>query len=247
MNRAAQLVRRLGATAPPGVLVTASALRHGETPLQQRLRRRSISPVSAPDEPLSGTRRLDRQLYTVLDALGADDVRCAVLEAGTMRRRVVVVTSDQEEAARRALAAARRARSRRCRPGCCACTAVTPPSAATWSSGRWCHRHPPRRGQLLARARPWRPRANRWVRHLEAAERVPATAAVGRRSVPTFRGLLGPHLLDVTFPIDVVYTWVDGADPQWQRRKEQAWAGPGPRAPPPLGVERVALRAPTTS
>ncbi len=27
---------------------------------------------------------------------------------------------------------------------------------------------------------------------------------------------------DITFPIDVVYTWVDGDDPQWQRRRAEA-------------------------
>jgi hypothetical protein len=28
----------------------------------------------------------------------------------------------------------------------------------------------------------------------------------------------------VAFPIDVVYTWVDGADPEWRTRREAAWA-----------------------
>lgn len=31
-----------------------------------------------------------------------------------------------------------------------------------------------------------------------------------------------PHVLDVSEPIDVVYTWVDGGDPDWQRRKRLA-------------------------
>lgn len=31
-----------------------------------------------------------------------------------------------------------------------------------------------------------------------------------------------PHLLLVNEPIDVVYTWVDGADPAWRRRKAEA-------------------------
>lgn len=34
-------------------------------------------------------------------------------------------------------------------------------------------------------------------------------------------------LEDVTFPIDVVYTWVDGADPEWLARKAEA-SGKGP-------------------
>ena len=35
---------------------------------------------------------------------------------------------------------------------------------------------------------------------------------------------------DVRFPIDVVYTWVDGSDPDWQRRKSAALAAVGDRS-----------------
>lgn len=31
-----------------------------------------------------------------------------------------------------------------------------------------------------------------------------------------------PHLMEVTFPIDAVYTWVDGTDPVWLERKRRA-------------------------
>jgi len=31
-----------------------------------------------------------------------------------------------------------------------------------------------------------------------------------------------PHLLSVTEPIDAVYTWVDGKDPEWIRRRDEA-------------------------
>src|SRR5699024_12381344 len=34
-------------------------------------------------------------------------------------------------------------------------------------------------------------------------------------------------LEDIAFPIDVVYTWVDGADPAWLARKAEA-SGEGP-------------------
>jgi hypothetical protein len=34
--------------------------------------------------------------------------------------------------------------------------------------------------------------------------------------------MVGPLLDDVTFPIDVVYTWVDGDDPAWQRKRDGA-------------------------
>jgi hypothetical protein len=32
----------------------------------------------------------------------------------------------------------------------------------------------------------------------------------------------------VAFPIDVVYTWVDGADPEWRARRDAAWAVASP-------------------
>lgn len=31
-----------------------------------------------------------------------------------------------------------------------------------------------------------------------------------------------PHVLDVQGPVDIVYTWVDGSDPEWSRRKQRA-------------------------
>ena len=31
-----------------------------------------------------------------------------------------------------------------------------------------------------------------------------------------------PHLLDVEGPVDIVYTWVDGSDPDWHKRKQAA-------------------------
>lgn len=52
--------------------------------------------------------------------------------------------------------------------------------------------------------------------------------ASGRR--PSFRPWAMPHLLDVSFPVDVVYTWVDGADPSWLRRKEEALRGVDPQS-----------------
>jgi len=35
-------------------------------------------------------------------------------------------------------------------------------------------------------------------------------------------------VFSVDFPIDVVYTWVDGADPDWQARRTAAWAATRP-------------------
>lgn len=34
--------------------------------------------------------------------------------------------------------------------------------------------------------------------------------------------MTAPHLMQVTFPIDAVYTWVDGTDPAWLERKRTA-------------------------
>ncbi|MGY6026069.1 stealth family protein [Streptomyces spinosirectus] len=39
------------------------------------------------------------------------------------------------------------------------------------------------------------------------------------RSVRTIRPCAEPLPEDVRFPVDVVYTWVDGSDPEWQRRR----------------------------
>jgi Stealth protein CR2, conserved region 2/Stealth protein CR3, conserved region 3/Stealth protein CR1, conserved region 1/Stealth protein CR4, conserved region 4 len=76
--------------------------------------------------------------------------------------------------------------------------------------------------------------AERWNK--KAAE-LPAdvtatdTVEISGRSYPTIPEFLGPRLAeaparaaaryfdDVTFPIDVVYTWVDGDDPLWLERK----------------------------
>jgi hypothetical protein len=225
-RRAAGAVRRLGAKAPPPVLVRASAVANGETRLQRRLRR-GAAPARVQDGPLSGTATLDLHLRLVLDALQAADVPCAVLEAGTMRPRVVVVTGDHGPAARRALAAVA-AVVEQLSPDVLRVHSGEPALACdveVWplvddgdrpDGGRYVP------GTAVA------PRTNRWVRYLEPDERVPATADVDGRPVPTYAGLLRPHLLDVQFPVDVVYTWVDGTDPQWRRRKEDAWVALDP-------------------
>ncbi len=45
-------------------------------------------------------------------------------------------------------------------------------------------------------------------------------AEIGDRPAPILREFgTAPHFDDVTFPIDVVYTWVDGSDPAWLERK----------------------------
>ena len=69
------------------------------------------------------------------------------------------------------------------------------------------------------------PRPNRRAMYLTPSRRQPVAAMVGSRSVTTHEGLLDPHVFDVRFPVDVVYTWVDGSDPRWLARKDAVWAG----------------------
>ncbi|MCZ7420138.1 stealth family protein [Verrucosispora sp. WMMA2121] len=45
---------------------------------------------------------------------------------------------------------------------------------------------------------------------------VPVTVT---ETAPTRPPFVGPRPDDVTFPVDVVYTWVDGTDPDWLRRR----------------------------
>ncbi|GAB2579782.1 stealth family protein [Microlunatus antarcticus] len=59
----------------------------------------------------------------------------------------------------------------------------------------------------------------------EAVE--PAPVGVVERPVdgrlrPVAAALQHPHLLQHLDPVDVVYTWVDGSDPAWQRRRDAA-------------------------
>ncbi|MGC5050861.1 stealth family protein [Micromonospora sp. DT48] len=52
---------------------------------------------------------------------------------------------------------------------------------------------------------------------------LPASAPATARTRPEFAGRR-PE--DVAFPIDVVYTWVDGTDPEWLRRRAAATGSP---------------------
>jgi len=64
------------------------------------------------------------------------------------------------------------------------------------------------------------PRRQTWTTHVETAD---WTDAVAGGEVAT-GGL--PHLFDVTGPIDVVYTWVDGEDPAWNEQRLAALGVP---------------------
>ena len=46
-----------------------------------------------------------------------------------------------------------------------------------------------------------------------------ATTRVHDLDVPTLPVMAGPSVRECRFPVDVVYTWVDGADPVWEARR----------------------------
>lgn len=58
------------------------------------------------------------------------------------------------------------------------------------------------------------PRPNRWTQQVPPG--TPTTqVAVAGVTVPTLQLMAAPTPFDVAFPIDAVYTWVDGDDPEW--------------------------------
>ncbi|MFI7408097.1 stealth conserved region 3 domain-containing protein [Streptomyces sp. NPDC049627] len=57
------------------------------------------------------------------------------------------------------------------------------------------------------------PRRNPVSEVLPVTAQQPAAVAVRRRSVPTFAPFAAPGIDEVRFPVDAVYTWVDGDDP----------------------------------
>ncbi|MFJ2233094.1 stealth family protein [Streptomyces sp. NPDC087859] len=63
------------------------------------------------------------------------------------------------------------------------------------------------------------PRNNGITDVLPAAEQQPATVRVGDRELPSFVPLTLPTVDDVTFPVDVVYTWVDGEEPEMRAKR----------------------------
>ncbi|MDA2810299.1 stealth conserved region 3 domain-containing protein [Nocardiopsis sp. RSe5-2] len=83
----------------------------------------------------------------------------------------------------------------------------------------------PAPGTLIA------PRRNRVSDVLPPSERTPARARVGDRSYPTFPAFSHPLPDDVDFPIDAVFTWVDGDDPVWAARRDR-YLGAAAGAPP---------------
>lgn len=52
----------------------------------------------------------------------------------------------------------------------------------------------------------------------------PAQVVLDGRAWPSIALCAGPDIDEVDFPVDAVYTWVDGADPAWRERFERAKA-----------------------
>lgn len=64
------------------------------------------------------------------------------------------------------------------------------------------------------------PRPNRWTPEAPAGSAT-ATVEVAGVRVPTLPLMALPTAYDATFPIDVVYTWVDGDDPAWNAARQE--------------------------
>jgi hypothetical protein len=63
------------------------------------------------------------------------------------------------------------------------------------------------------------PRPNRVSSVLTPDQQQPAKAVIREREYRTVEGFTLPRLGQVHFPIDAVYTWVDGDDPSWRAKK----------------------------
>ncbi|MYW20712.1 sugar phosphotransferase [Streptomyces sp. SID486] len=69
------------------------------------------------------------------------------------------------------------------------------------------------------------PRNNGVTDVLPASEQKPATVRVGDREVPSFVPLTLPTVNQVTFPVDIVYTWVDGEEPAMRAKRARYQEG----------------------
>lgn len=64
------------------------------------------------------------------------------------------------------------------------------------------------------------PRPNALTRNVfDLADVNPTTVLLYDASWPTLDGMFAPHATDVGFDIDIVYSWVDGSDPEFRARR----------------------------
>ncbi len=71
------------------------------------------------------------------------------------------------------------------------------------------------------------PVVNRWTDRLSPQERHTTSVPRTQGTVPTLNLLRAPHIFSMTEPVDAVYTWVDGDDPEWLERKAATHAAVG--------------------
>ncbi|CAD5999942.1 stealth family protein [Agreia sp. COWG] len=62
-------------------------------------------------------------------------------------------------------------------------------------------------------------------RVLPLSEAVPATVELFGRNWDTFEGMFEPHATDVRFDIDIVFSWVDGNDVEFQKARAKRMKG----------------------
>ena len=69
----------------------------------------------------------------------------------------------------------------------------------------------------------WLPaRQNPYIERVPPQEQQLAPLATVVGELPTLATMSVPSITDVDFPVDVVYTWVDGSDEEWQRSRAAA-------------------------
>ncbi len=74
------------------------------------------------------------------------------------------------------------------------------------------------------------PRFNDWAEVVTPGEQETVLTEMDGALRRTLKTIQYPHLFTVTEPIDVVYTWVDGDDPEWLRSKAAAADSPEVKA-----------------
>ena len=86
------------------------------------------------------------------------------------------------------------------------------------------------------------PRANLFGRRVDPAHAA-TTAVVDGIEVRTLPLLTRPSVHECRFPVDVVYTWVDGADPAWREARDRRLGDAAePRTPEAAGDARFRAR-----
>lgn len=92
------------------------------------------------------------------------------------------------------------------------------------------------RGALIA------PRPNPVGEVIPESEREPAETEVNGRRHPTLKVFERTLTTDIPFPVDAVYTWVDGNDPEWRATRNAYLAEAGKLNPDSASASRYANR-----